>query len=1000
MKYDEDSRVKIPALLHMIRLGYVYQTKKGAVIDTRNNIFKDVFKESIRKINNKDYDDTYLEDLIKEVSHLTDNEKDKGEHFFNRLTSYNEPKLIDLKNYENNDFRIVTELTFKNEMQEFRPDITVLINGIPLGFIEVKKPNNHNGIQSEFERMFYRMKRPQFTRFFNQFQLVAFTNNMEYDDEERVKLKGSFYTTPNFQSTRFNNFREEEAIAVNEYISPDLIDEILYDNSAMSIKKTLEFQTNMEIDTPGNSFITSMFDRERLIFFIRYGIVYVNSSRDGLQKHIMRYPQYFALKTLLNKIKKGLKRGIIWHTQGSGKTALGYFATTVLRDYFQEKNVITKFYFVVDRLDLLIQASDEFSSRGMTIAAINSKKDFTANIKSPVIVPSNATDGRYEETMNVVNIQKFSTDSTVDIKAKKDIQRIYFLDEVHRGYKPKGTFLANLLGADRNGIFIGLTGTPLLKSEFKSTDIFREYVHKYYYNKSIADGYTLKIKKENIAVTFREEVRNVLDLKAGQKISAGDWEKQTKKEPFVEKICKYIEDDFDGFKRNDNVNDDSLGFMTVCSSTGQAKKIKEWFDNNSKLKVALVLSEEDENKEKQEGFRGVRNKETGKLEAKYDGVIVFNMLLTGYDAPRLKRLYLLREIKEHSLLQTLARVNRPYKNMKYGYIVDFVDITEQYEETNRRYLEELRADIEENDDITAVEDIFIDIEHVKSKIVELEGKLFRYMGNIETNLEQFSKQIQYLDEETLRELKADIEEYKECYNELRMSHEDTTDIPIERLNKAFSEVSNKINLLVAERFIEDVSVDITEVDVVQLVFEFIKTGEMDLEFSTGDDIIEKVAKIKNAFSANNDKEDPAYTELNQEFKNIIKRFKNDADTHEKAKIIAFDMDRTYEKIITLNMDNASLTNFYEGDDSYMRIHKRLKERYSKDLDDMKISRIMLKIIHVIDIKIHGLGIPSEAVIKARIIKPIKNALKEEGIDISKRTAEGISMVFIEDKFQK
>jgi type I restriction enzyme R subunit len=192
---------------------------------------------------------------------------------------------------------------------------------------------------------------------------------------------------------------------------------------------------------------------------------------------------------------------------------LAYFTANVLRDYYQEQHIITKFYFVVDRLDLLHQASAEFSSRGMTIANINSKEEFAQNIKSPVIVPPTSQEGRYVETMNVVNIQKFSEDSTVDLQIEKNIQRIYFMDEVHRGYKPKGTFLANLLGADKNGIYIGLTGTPILKSEFKSTDLFYEYIHKYYYNKSIADGYTLKIKKENIATEFRNDVRAFLRLK-------------------------------------------------------------------------------------------------------------------------------------------------------------------------------------------------------------------------------------------------------------------------------------------------------------------------------------------------------------------------------------------------------------------------------------------------------------------------------------------------------
>ncbi len=996
--HNEDSRVKIPALLHMMRLGYKYQSKKGIEVNPANNIFVEIFKESMKRINNKDYDDKFIDELIKEVANLTDNTKDKGEHFFDRLVGYHRVKLIDLNNPEMNDYRVVTELTFHFEGQEFRPDITFLINGIPLGFIEVKKPNNQKGIQAEFDRNKYRMGMPNFTHFFNQFQVLGFTNNQPYDDDSRIKLQGSYYTTPNADKTHYNHFREEKEIAVNEYLDPNLIDYVLSDNNIMSIKSSEEFKTNMSLDTPANSFLTSVFSIERLIFLIKYGIVYVNSARDGLDKHIIRYPQLFAIQELQIKLDAGAKKMITWHTQGSGKTALTYFMANVLRDYYQKKGIITKFYFVVDRIDLLIQATAEFSNRGISIANINSRNDFVENIKSPVIDIKSITEGRYKETMNVVNIQKFSEDSTVKIDPKKNVQRIYFLDEVHRGYKPKGTFLANLLGADPKGIFIGLTGTPLLKSEFKTTDIFSDgYLHKYYYNKSIADGYTLKIKKENIATHFRTDVRNILNLEEGKKIPAKDWEMVTKSDEFVSKVSKYIVDDFEAFKNNPNVNDQSLGSMIVTSSSDQAKAIKKWFDENSTFKSALVLYDEEDNKANQDDFRGVKNKETGKIESSYHGVVVYAMLLTGFDAPRLKRLYLLREIKDHSLLQTLARVNRPYKQMKYGYIVDFVDITEQYEETTQRYLEELRKDIAADDDQADVEDIFIDVDKIKVQVNELEKRLFRYMGNIETNLEEFRKQIEPMDEKNLREIKSHLEEYKECYNELRMSHEDTTKIPIESIRLAFSEVNNRINLKVAERMLKDPDADVDEIDLSLLIIEFEKTGEMDLEFS-GDEITEFLTKVKNALSSNNDNEDPEYKSLNKSLKDAVREFYLNGTTNEKAKKFMSELKSLYKSILLLNASNTSLTNRYRGDDSCMRIHKRLREKYSDDLDDAKTYAVMLEIIKVIDDSITSLGVPSEAIIKSRLKRPIRDALRNQNINISPRIAEEISMLFVDDKF--
>lgn len=998
MIYNEDSRVKIPALLHFKRLGYEYQTKKGAKIDSRNNIFVDIFKESINRINNNNYTDKQINTLIKEIANLTDNTKDKGKAFFERLVSGKGIKLIDLKNPLRNDFRVVSELTFKRDREEFRPDITILINGIPLGFVEVKKPNNENGIQREFERMEYRVKVDEFIPYFNQLQLLGFTNNLPYDDGARVKMQGSFYTTPNGINTTYNNFREEKEIPVNDYLPEDFIDYVLNDNSIISIKDSPEFKTNLKPDTPCNKFITSLFSKERIIKIIRYGIVYVDSPRDGLHKHIIRYPQFFAMEELINKLDKGMKRGVVWHTQGSGKTALAYFMTNILRDYYQEKGIITKFYFVVDRLDLLIQASTEFASRGMTIAPINSRKDFTNNIKSPVIVPSVTEEGQYKETMNVVNIQKFTEDSTVDKGLNKKIQRIYFLDEVHRSYKPKGTFLANLLGADPDGIFIGLTGTPILKKEFKTTDLFNGYIHKYYYNKSIADGYTLKIKKENISTKFKTEMRGILNIKEGQEISPKDWEIITKQPVFIEKLCQYVSEDFDIFRREIH-KDMSLGCMIVTSSSDQARAIQEWFEKNSNLKTALILYDEDYNKEKQEEFRGKRNKDNPNItESKIDGVVVYNMLLTGFDAPRLKRLYLLRKIKEHSLLQTLARVNRPYKDMKYGYVVDFVDITEEYEETNRRYLEELRADIADEEDKVDIEEMFVDIDSVKAKLKELDNKLFIYMGNIVNNLEEFQKQIQPYSEEKLRELKADLGSYRECYNELRIGHEDTSNIPIEKIDKAYYEVSNRINLKYAERKLKDKDSDISDIDFTQLIVDFIKLGEVDLSFTTEDDVLDKVNKIINALSANMDKKDEAYIKLEKRFRDTVRSLKVDGDKTEQVKRIMNEFDQLLIDIKVLNSENNGLISMYNGDDSCMRIHKRLLENYGMYLDNVTVYKVMKYIINKVDDLLGGIN-ATEEVIKVQMRKPVRDAFKKQGINLSINQVNDIVMLFVDDKFR-
>jgi len=150
MKFNEDSRVKIPSILHLVRLGYEYLSLKEETWNIETNIFPDIFKQSIQKINNIEEDEASR--LLDDVSLLLD-ANDLGKAFYERLVNQSGIKLIDFENFDNNTFNVVTELTYKNGDDEFRPDIILLINGMPLVFMEVKKPNNPEGVLAERERI-------------------------------------------------------------------------------------------------------------------------------------------------------------------------------------------------------------------------------------------------------------------------------------------------------------------------------------------------------------------------------------------------------------------------------------------------------------------------------------------------------------------------------------------------------------------------------------------------------------------------------------------------------------------------------------------------------------------------------------------------------------------------------------------------------------------------------------------------------------------------------
>ncbi len=940
MIFNENSRVKIPSLLHLTRLGYQYLSLKNQSWDETTNIFTDIFKESISKINPNMEDDD-IKRLLVEIKLSLDNE-DLGKVFYGGIISQSGTKIIDFVDFSNNNFHVVTELTYKNGDEEFRPDITILINGLPLAFIEVKKPNNQEGIQAEFKRINTRFQNKKFTRFANITQLMVFSNNQPYNNDSSLPLQGVFYASPSYHKHIFNCFKEEESFDLSLLLAKEnehIENEILKDNNLLVIKSHPEFITNKNPDTPTNSFLTSLFSQSRLQFILNYAIAYVK-DQNGWQKHIMRYPQILATKAIEKKLNEGLKNGIIWHTQGSGKTALAFYNVRFLTDYFQQKKIIPKFYFIVDRIDLLEQAKREFSSRGLKVHIIASKNDFAKEIKSNNAI--NNYSGNPEIT--VVNIQKFKDDPNVVKITDYDvnIQRIYFLDEVHRSYNPKGSFLANLNESDRNAIQIGLTGTPLLGEDYNSKMLFGGYIHKYYYNSSIADGYTLRLIREEIATNYKLILQEVLN---NIQVKQGDIEKKLiySHRQYVEPLLDYIIDDFE-FSRI-RFDDNSIGAMVICDSSDQAKQLYEVFQEKFNLLdrhqspskkidpplTPLKKGESEENRVKSAALilHDVDSKEERKnnieafKEGKIDILFVYNMLLTGFDAKRLKKLYLGRVIKRHNLLQALTRVNRPYKNFRYGFVVDFADIRSEFDATNKAYFDELQAEL--GDELTHYSKLFKSSEEINTEIEEIKDILFRYDSQ---NAEIFCQQISNInDRQEILTLKKALENANNLYNLIRLTgqYELLKKLDFSQLKKMEQVTGDRLNMInLEEKLAKGIDTNnLLNEALEDVIFSFVKVGEEELILA--DQLKDTLRRTREAFVSNIDANDPNYISLKEELERLFKQKKLSEVTQEEMNKNIDKLNELHKKINAINHQNNLLKAKYDNDFKYVRIHKRIME---------------------------------------------------------------------------
>ncbi len=957
-KFNEATRVQMPAMVHLTRLGYKYFGKiseedAGKNHDPSTNILIEEFEKQFERLNPNT--PITAKQMLQDIRNDLKND-DLGYAFYQRLKAFSPVKLIDFDTPSNNSFYFTAEFTCKNGQDEFRPDITLFVNGLPLVFVEVKKPNNSGGMVADSKRMNQqRFPNKRFRSFINITQLMIFSNNMEYDTMGGiVPMQGAFYCTAAKESAPFNCFREENRS--NADVAPynrnypyrpvdrSVEKKILKDFNCEVIHTTPEYKTNLDTNTPTNRILTSMCSPERLLFILKYGIAYVRSERevDGKievtdQKHIMRYQQMFAALAIRGHLDNDANAGVVWHTQGSGKTALSYHLAYFLNDYFARQNKVAKFYFIVDRLDLLEQATQEFEARGLVVTTANSRKELMEQFRDNK--SQQGVSGKQEIT--VVNIQRFAEDKE-KVKLPEyatSLQRIFILDEAHRGYRPGGCFLANLFDADPNSIKIALTGTPLLKDEKATATVFNDYFHTYYYDRSIADGYTLKIIREEIETSYKERLTQIMD-KLEQLVQKKDVHKSTiiEHENYVKELIRYVITDLTRFRQQHG--DNTLGGMIICETSGQARNLAMYWDEVQRemnknasfptnVKARLILHDTDDKETRKQIVKDFKKNMT------VDVLIVFNMLLTGFDAPRLKRLYFGRKLKDHNLLQALTRVNRPYKNNRYGYIIDFADIRRNFEETNEAYLQELNRFNDPNEDGSGITDTFTQVlenpQEILDTMRDIHDTLFEYTLN---NVEEFSSEVSTIqDKEELLKLKKVLEAARDCGNLVRTFGDDElkaqfAKVELTKLPDMLKEVQHHITIINQKEAFNAVGQTAILVNeaMQDIEFTFSKIGEEELKLiSGGRELQDKWRDTIRAFMDNVDPDDPEFITLREAFMQRFKEHGFVIDSIAKFNEETAALDSIIDRLKTIQKTNKALLNKYNGDAKFARVHKRIRE---------------------------------------------------------------------------
>lgn len=776
--FIEDHISQIPALQLLQNLGYTYLTP-GKVLKERqdklsNVILEDILEQQLMKINEINFKGKVYPfspasirgaiDAIKNVP-MFDGLVTTNSKIYDLLTlgkSFEEAigndrksftiNYIDWNNIENNVFHVVEEFEVNRTSSDkkYRPDIVLFVNGIPLCIIECKRPDIKESLKEAKSQHLRNQQEDGIPHLYKYSQiLLALTSNKVQYATTGTPRK--FWATWKEQKLKESDLQE----LVNKPLTNEQKDKLFADRFKYVKKYFDNIEAEGRLVTEQDKILYSLCQPQRLLEFVYKYIVF-----DAGIKKIARYQQYFAIQDTLERIKiirnERRQGGVIWHTQGSGKSLTMVMLAKAIS--LEPEIVNPKIIIVTDRIDLDKQISDTFKSCGKIVKKAASGEDL-----GNIIIDN-------KETIITTVINKFQA----AIRKKKvldDSKNIFVLvDESHRSQY--GSANALMQKVFPNACYIGFTGTPLMKKEKSTAVKFGGIIGTpYTINQAVEDEavlplyYESRLAVQNVTQNSIDKYFDVISRDLTDKQKADLKKKFSTRRILNEaeqKIANVALDISQHFEHKYK----GTGFkgQLTAPSKAIALKYKKYLDELGMVTSEVVISAPD-TREGNDDIYEENSSEVNQFwkrmmdrfgnESEYNAqiinqfknapkpeiLIVVDKLLTGFDAPKNSVLYIARSLKEHGLLQAIARVNRLEEGKDYGEIIDYYGLLTKLDEALLKYSN--IGDFDEKD----IQDALISAQEEIKKLPQLHSDLWEIFNGINKyDIEAYEQHLKYEDD--------------------------------------------------------------------------------------------------------------------------------------------------------------------------------------------------------------------------------------------------------------